>query len=155
MARGAIDPDILRMVTGSVEFDEGNGVLGSEAQLQDALLPVHCDILKLHPICVNFTFTTTQAFDDTVVDDATKAFKAFAGILGVTLANIDNTPIKLNALLMENVFSTQKQLMACISTHYARQIALELYKILGTADLIGNPIGLATNLATSRALRER
>ena len=146
--RAAVDADIVRMVTGTVEFDEGNGVLGSDAQLQDAVLPVHCDLLELHPICVNFTFATVQAFDDTVVDDATKAFKAFAGILGVTLANIDNTPIKLNALLMKNVFSTQKQLMASISTFYTRQIALELYKILGTADLIGNPIGLATNLAT-------
>ena len=148
LARAPLDADIAKMVMGSVEFDEGYGVLGSDAQLQDALLPVHCDFLEVHPICVNITFAMTQAFDETAVDDPTKAFRAFAGILGVTIANIDSTPIKLNCLKLENVFSTQKQLMVGITDHYTRQVVLELYKILGSADLIGNPIGLVTNLAT-------
>eukprot|EP01045_Picozoa_sp_COSAG04_P034937 COSAG04_NODE_7859_length_1056_cov_0.681296_1_plen_351_part_11 len=148
LARAPLDADIAKMVMGSVEFDEGYGVLGSDAQLQDALLPVHCDFLEVHPICVNITFTMTEAFDETAIDDPTKAFKAIAGILGLAVANIQSTPIKLNCLKLENVFSTQKQLMVGVTDHYTRQVVLELYKILGSADLIGNPIGLVTNLAT-------
>jgi hypothetical protein len=82
------------------------------------LRPVHCEKLELHPVRVHMTFAMTEAYEaGEDIDDAGKAFKAFAGILGVTLANIDSAPIKLNALHVKNAFSTQKQLVAMIVAH--------------------------------------
>ena len=138
LARAPLDADIAKMVMGSVEFDEGYGVLGSDAQLQDALLPVHCDFLEVHPICVNITFTMTEAFDETAIDDPTKAFKAIAGILGLAVANIQSTPIKLNCLKLENVFSTQKQLMVGVTDHYTRQVVLGGYRRCSRCHLPSN-----------------
>ena len=51
-------------------------------------------------------------------------------------------------LYLADAFSTQKQLSNAIIAHYGREVALEVFKVIGTADLLGNPIGLLNNYAT-------
>jgi len=66
--------------------------------------------------------------------------------LDITIPDIDSAPIKLNALVLKHPFSTRADLITRISNHYYRQILLETYKILGSFDIIGNPVGLFSNL---------
>ena len=48
----------------------------------------------------------------------------------------------------DTLLARQERLKAVIFQHYTRQCIGELYKILLTADLLGNPIGLVNNIAT-------
>ena len=48
------------------------------------------------------------------------------GAVGVTLANLDNAQISLNALLLQHPFSTKQELINRISKHYYMQLLREV-----------------------------
>lgn len=49
---------------------------------------------------------------------------------------------------LTNAFGTPSELIPPIQQHYIRQGILEVYKILGSADFLGNPVGLFDNLTS-------
>ena len=69
-------------------------------------------------------------------------------MLGSAIANIDNAPIQLNALVLDDAFGTSSELVGRITQHYTRQGIQEVYKILGSVDLLGNPVGLFNSFGT-------
>lgn len=78
----------------------------------------------------------------------TNVVKHISSAIGVTLANIDNAPISLQSLLLENIFHKQSELMRQITQHYKHQIILGVYSIIASFDVIGNPMGLYNNIIT-------
>lgn len=50
--------------------------------------------------------------------------------------------------MLENSFDTRSDLVGRISTHYYHQLLYEMYKVLGSFDIIGNPVSLVSNLGT-------
>jgi len=68
--------------------------------------------------------------------------------LGITFGQLERVPICLNALLLEHPFLSKELLPARIGAHYTRQALNQLYKVVGSSDTIGNPIGLFNNLGT-------
>lgn len=71
------------------------------------------------------------------------------------LANVDHAPLKLNALLLQDLVTSQDQLVERIVKHYKRQGLTEMYKLMGTADLLGNPIGLVSGMGQGCASPRR
>ncbi len=69
------------------------------------------------------------------------------GNLGL-LANMELVPLTMNSLVLTHAFASQKTLVALVAGHYKRQALGQLYKIIGSAEFIGSPIGLVTNLGT-------
>jgi hypothetical protein len=63
-------------------------------------------------------------------------------------ANVDRAPLQLNSLFMKNVFSTQSDLVSRIAKHYSFQVISQLYMIIGSFDIIGNPVSLVSTLGT-------
>lgn len=58
------------------------------------------------------------------------------------LANIDSAPLSFNVLLLENPFCSQDKLLNIIKKHYTRQAITELHTLLGSTEILGNPVGL-------------
>jgi hypothetical protein len=56
------------------------------------------------------------------------------------MLNIESTPINFNNFVVEHRFITQFELTEKIKLHYIRQLTTELYKIIGSLDIIGNPV---------------
>jgi vacuolar protein sorting-associated protein 13A/C len=46
------------------------------------------------------------------------------------------------------MYTTQSNLIQMLVRNYARQGIMQFYKLIGSSDLIGNPIGLLENLGT-------
>lgn len=96
-------------------------------------------------LSLSFRKATTQ-----INIDPTKGFGAI-GILnsvGGAFINISDSPLFFTELMMTHSFQTLETLSWVILKNYIRQGIVQFYKVLGSSDLIGNPIGLIDKLGT-------
>lgn len=70
------------------------------------------------------------------------------GSVGNAIARITNAPLSFNELVIQECFTTKNKLMSNLIQHYSKRGITQFYKILGSSDLIGNPIGLVDKLGT-------
>ena len=78
----------------------------------------------------------------------------FAVVLNaVTMAvgNINDAPLEMNALAIKDMRLNLPELQQRIMYHYRQEVLRQLYRILGSADFIGNPVGLFTNVSSGVA----
>lgn len=75
-------------------------------------------------------------------------FLRVLGSIGGAFTNISSTPIKFNEVLITHGFQTTENLTSVLLKNYTRQAILQIYKILGSSDLLGNPLGLIDKLGT-------
>ena len=105
--------------------------------LQD-IKPVYCEVLELHPIHILVTYTTTGI--------------ATTGSIPFRIpSDVEDASLRLDALVLFHTHTTPRLLVREIAKRYQRQLAYEIFKLVGTADLLGNPIGLLDSLATGVA----
>lgn len=71
--------------------------------------------------------------------------------LTMAIGNINQAPLRFNALVIENVMSSGPDLTNLISIHYSDQFIYQVHRILGSADFLGNPVGLFNNLSSGVA----
>jgi len=69
----------------------------------------------------------------------------------MTLGNVNDAPLELNALAIRDMRLTLPELQTRIAYHYRQDVLRQLYRILGSADFIGNPVGLFTNVSSGVA----
>lgn len=69
----------------------------------------------------------------------------------MTIGNVNDAPLKLNGLLLRDTLLTVPGLQERIIYHYKNEVLRQVYRILGSADFIGNPVGLFTNVASGVA----
>jgi len=61
---------------------------------------------------------------------------------------MDNAALCFNSLYLENPFVSQDYLTQIVSSHYTRQGIQQVYKLLGSTEALGNPVGLFSNVGT-------
>eukprot|EP00842_Homolaphlyctis_polyrhiza_P001382 jgi/Hompol1/2244/HPOL_005409-RA len=69
-------------------------------------------------------------------------------VLTMTIGNIHDAPIRLNALELEHPNVSANQLVSRIMQFYSQEILGQVHKIIGAADFLGNPVGLFNNVAS-------
>lgn len=69
----------------------------------------------------------------------------------MTVGNINDAPIELNALAIKDMRLTMPELQGRIIYHYRQDVLRQVYRILGSADFLGNPVGLFTNVSSGVA----
>ena len=114
------------------------------AQSQD---PLFIEELQIHPIFLNISFK----FNGQQIKSQKKRFlvlKPLANVLGSTLANIDEAPLHLKGIHMKNVFDDQSEITKTLAKKYAGDGIKQAYKLLGSIDIIGNPVGLFRNISS-------
>ena len=67
---------------------------------------------------------------------------------GNTLAHISDCTLRFSEMVYSNVFTDIYSLSNLIQKHYMRQGMLQFYKVLGSLDMIGNPIGFVDKVGT-------
>jgi len=63
-------------------------------------------------------------------------------------ASIADAPIVISFFGEDNLFKTNAELTTMLSSHYLNSILWQLYKIVGSLELVGNPLGLVSSLGT-------
>lgn len=78
-------------------------------------------------------------------------FFFFINALTMALGNVNDAPVRLNALVIENVRLSMPILQERLQLHYSQEFFGQLYRVLGSADFLGNPVGLFTNVSSGVA----
>lgn len=68
--------------------------------------------------------------------------------LTMTLGNVNAAPVSFRSLLLENVRLNIPSLQERVILHYQEQFVAQIYRVLGSADFLGNPVGLFTNISS-------
>lgn len=69
----------------------------------------------------------------------------------MAIGNVNDAPLEMNSLAIKDMRLTTPDLQARIIYHYKQEVLRQLYRILGSADFIGNPVGLFTNVSSGVA----
>jgi len=70
------------------------------------------------------------------------------GTVGNAIARITDSPLCFKELRITNVYNNMGYILAFITGKYKSQGILQIYKIIGSSDLIGNPVGLVGKIGT-------
>ncbi|KAK9477512.1 hypothetical protein V1514DRAFT_282762 [Lipomyces japonicus] len=109
---------------------------------------VYFEVLHIQPAQMDLSFVRTERVN---VEDKTSSQNAimfFLNVLTMAIGNINDAPVQLNALLLENARVSLPMLAQLMATHYGQQFLFQVHKILGSADFLGNPVGLFNNLSS-------
>ena len=118
-----------------------------EQQGQD----VYFELLHLQPMQLDLSFVRTERInaEDTMASSNPLMF--FVNIMTMSIGNVNDAPLKLNALLLENARVSVPVLIANIQHHYTQECIRQVHIILGSADFLGNPVGLFNNVSSGVA----
>ncbi|KAL5518944.1 VPS13 [Sanghuangporus vaninii] len=114
---------------------------------------VYFEVLELQPIILSVSFVRNTAVSDdnpratTSADPLTFAWD----VLTMMLANVEGIELQLNALGITDVRLTLPEIQSRITYHYRQEVLRQIYRVLGAADFLGNPVGLFTNVSSGVA----
>ena len=75
-----------------------------------------------------------------------KTAKRVIGTIGNTLGRISDCPLRFNEKVVENVYLSWPDVSMIIVKSYISQGITQIYKVLGSLDIIGNPVKLVRNV---------
>ncbi|KAJ2887432.1 Vacuolar protein sorting-associated protein 13 [Coemansia asiatica] len=80
---------------------------------------------------------------------STPGIVAYAmNVLTMAIGNINEAPVFLNALIMQNVRVSLPILTDRMYKHYSQEVFNQVYKVVGSANFLGNPVGLFNNISS-------
>jgi vacuolar protein sorting-associated protein 13A/C len=105
-------------------------------------------VLNIQPMQLDLSFVRTERVN---VEDKTSSrnpLMFFLNVLTMAIGNVNDAPVQFNALILENVRVSIPVLTQNISNHYSQEALYQIHKILGSADFLGNPVGLFNNISS-------
>ena len=105
-------------------------------------------LLHIHPLDINLTFSLINypTKNDVPKSNRTNFVITISSAIGLSIANMENAPIQLSRLYIESV--SQSQMLNRIGKHYKQQALWVIYALLGSFDILGNPMTLINSLQT-------
>ncbi|TKW09291.1 hypothetical protein SEVIR_6G085000v4 [Setaria viridis] len=110
---------------------------------------VHIELFQLTPVKLTFSFTSTPWLSrNECGSDPSTGFNNTTAIQRglMALLDVEGVPVHLGEIMVENLMASWQSVQDILVRHYSRQILHELYKVLGSAGVIGNPMGFARNV---------
>lgn len=109
---------------------------------------LYFEALHLQPLQFNLSFVMAERSRRNKHMSTQNAVTVAVDILTMAIGNINNAPVRLSALLLENIRTPIPYLIQNITEHYKQAFLYQLYKVLGSADVLGNPVGLFNNISS-------
>ncbi|KAJ5225571.1 hypothetical protein N7468_006796 [Penicillium chermesinum] len=122
-----------------------------EPQQSDNGQDVYFELLHLQPMQLDISFMRTERVN---VEDAMQPSSPLMFIVNVmtmSMGNVNDAPIRLNALMLENARVSFGRLVSNVQAHYTQEFVRQVHVILGSADFLGNPVGLFNTLGSGVA----
>lgn len=110
---------------------------------------IYFEVLHLQPAQMDLSFTrTTETSNDDGRATSRNPIMFFFNVLTMAIGNINDAPLRLNALMIENIRVPTPTLANSIATHYSENFFAQIYTLIGSADVLGNPVGLFNNMSS-------
>ncbi|CAM6098991.1 unnamed protein product [Calypogeia fissa] len=112
----------------------------------------YIEMLHVAPIVLNVSFSSAPWLSDEMGGAATRSLLWMTGTLLQrqvrALADVEGAPVHLRQLKLAHPFASWDVIRGMITRHYTRQLLQEVYKVLGSADVFGNPVGFIRSMAS-------
>ncbi|KIP11945.1 hypothetical protein PHLGIDRAFT_21259 [Phlebiopsis gigantea 11061_1 CR5-6] len=112
---------------------------------------LYFEVLELQPIKLAISFMRTERVSSEEQLAIRNPFAVVLNAITMAVGNINSAPLEMNALAIKDMRLRLPELQDRIMYHYRQEVLRQLYRILGSADFIGNPVGLFTNVSSGVA----
>ncbi|KAJ2927125.1 hypothetical protein H1R20_g9964, partial [Candolleomyces eurysporus] len=112
---------------------------------------LYFEVLELQPIRLSISFMRTERVSSEEKLSIRNPLAVVLNALTMAVGNINDAPLEMNALAIKDMRLSTTDLQTRIFYHYRQEVLRQLYRILGSADFIGNPVGLFTNVSSGVA----
>ncbi|PCH33647.1 vacuolar protein sorting-associated protein vps13 [Wolfiporia cocos MD-104 SS10] len=112
---------------------------------------VYFEVLELQPIRLSISFMRTERLSGADTLSLRNPFAVVINAITMAVGNINDAPLEMNALAIKDMRLTLPDLQGRILHHYRQEVLRQLYRILGSANFIGNPVGLFNNVSSGVA----
>ncbi|KAF7310912.1 hypothetical protein HMN09_00634500 [Mycena chlorophos] len=109
---------------------------------------LYFEVLELQPIKLSLSFMRTERVSAEEKLSIRNPLAVVINAITMAVGNINDAPLELNALAIKDMRLTTPELQSRVMMHYRQDLIRQLYRILGSADFIGNPVGLFTNVSS-------
>lgn len=112
---------------------------------------VYFELLHLQPMQVDISFMRTERVNVEDTMQPSNPLMFFVNVMTMSMGNVNDAPIRLNALMLENARVSFGVLVGNIRRHYTQEFLRQVHIVLGSADFLGNPVGLFNNVSSGVA----
>ncbi|KAL2005808.1 hypothetical protein VTN00DRAFT_10301 [Thermoascus crustaceus] len=122
-----------------------------EPKQEDAGQDVYFELLHLQPMQLDISFMRTERVNVEDTMQPSNPLMFFVNVMTMSMGNVNDAPVRLNALMLENARVSVPMLLNNITTHYTQEFLRQVHVVLGSADFLGNPVGLFNNVSSGVA----
>ncbi|KAL6231310.1 hypothetical protein BDW75DRAFT_48238 [Aspergillus navahoensis] len=122
-----------------------------EPQTEGATQDVYFELLHLQPMQLDISFMRTERVNVEDTLQPSNPLMFVVDVMTMSMGNVNDAPIKLNALMIENARVSFPVLASNIRRHYTQEFLRQIHVVLGSADFLGNPVGLFNNVSSGVA----
>ncbi|ORX35977.1 putative late endosome to vacuole transport-related protein [Kockovaella imperatae] len=119
-----------------------------EPDIANAAADIFFEALQLQPMSLELSFMRTDRVNVDEKVSTRNPFYFALNALTMTLGNVNAAPVNFRALFLENSRLSIPSLRERVQLHYQEQFMAQLYRVLGSADFLGNPVGLFNNISS-------
>ncbi|WWC86271.1 uncharacterized protein L201_001144 [Kwoniella dendrophila CBS 6074] len=119
-----------------------------EPDISSTQADVFFEALQLQPVSLELSFMRTDRVNVDEKVSTRNPFYYAINALTMALGNVNAAPLNFRALFLENVRLSVPSLQERVQLHYQEQFISQIYRVLGSADFLGNPVGLFNNISS-------
>lgn len=109
---------------------------------------MYFEVLNIQPMQIDLSFMRTERINAEDKTSTRNPIMFFLNVMTMAIGNVNDAPVRFNALMLDNVRVSTQVLLQNISNHYSQEVMYQIHKILGSADFLGNPVGLFNNISS-------
>ena len=123
-----------------------------EPQKEEQGQELYFELLHLQPIQLDVSFVRTERINaEDTVQQSSNPLGLILDIMTMSIGNVNDAPLKFNALMLENARVSFPMLYDTMYHHYLQESMRQVHVIVGSADFLGNPVGLFNNITSGVA----
>ncbi|KAK3724815.1 Vacuolar protein sorting-associated protein 13 [Vermiconidia calcicola] len=113
---------------------------------------IYFELLQLQPMQFDISFVRTERINaEDTGSSSSNPFMFAVNVLTMSVGNVNDAPIRYNALILENARVSVNALVSSIRSHYVQESLNQIHIVIGSADFLGNPVGLFNNISSGVA----
>ncbi|TMW59263.1 hypothetical protein Poli38472_004332 [Pythium oligandrum] len=113
---------------------------------------VYYEVLRLSSISIDLEYSITRKDIVTQAGGAgshSVIFGLLTQVIGLIGSNLSGSPsLSFSEIVITRCFTTKSRLQSQLIQNFVRQAVMQAYRLVGSADIIGNPIGLVEDLGS-------
>ncbi|KAK3676016.1 Vacuolar protein sorting-associated protein 13 [Recurvomyces mirabilis] len=123
-----------------------------EPQQEQSGQDIYFELLQLQPMQFDLSFVRTERINaEDTGSSSSNPFMFAVNVLTMSIGNVNDAPIRYNALMLENARLSVGALINNIQSHYVQESLRQVHVVIGSADFLGNPVGLFNNISSGVA----